>query len=60
MTDAELADAIIRKISHDYDGCILVERHEKGGISGLIDSSWFDLTPEEADYLDRIRRESDR
>lgn len=59
-TDAELAEAILRKISHDYGGCILVERHPKGNNGALIDSGWFDVTAEEADYLDRLHRESDR
>lgn len=59
-TDGRLADAILRKIAADYGTAILVERHEAGGIGGLIDTSWFDLTAEEAEYLDRIRAEEER
>ncbi len=54
MTDGELADTILRKVAADRDTCILVERYPKGGISGLIDTSWFTLTEEEADYLDSL------
>lgn len=57
--DGDLADAILRKVARKPAACVLVERFNESGFGGLIDSSWISLTGEEADYLDRIRREED-
>lgn len=51
--DAELALSIIKKIT-ECDGAFWLEELDSGKTG--VDSGWIDVTPDEADLIERLTR----